>query len=128
MSVMASCIETWKKLRPNVALKSIMPILTDGWWSADFMIAANAWARKKLTAASWRVDETYIKIRGEWTYLYHAVDRERKTLNFMLSKRSDTGTVQRFFKRAIGVKSIPDRITINKSGADSAGLQGLMLS
>ena len=89
------------------------------------MIAANAWARKKLTAASWRVDETYIKIRGEWTYLYHAVDRERKTLNFMLSKRSDTGTVQRFFKRAIGIKGIPDRITINKSGANSAGLQGL---
>ena len=96
-------------------------------WVVKFspLIAANAQARKKPTAVSWRMDETYIKVRGEWTYLYRAVDREGETLDFMLSKRRDTGAARRFFKRAVGTNGVPDRIAIDKSGANLAGLQSL---
>lgn len=96
-------------------------------WVVKFLplIAASAQARKKLTAISWRMDETYIKVRGKWTYLYRAVDRDGQTLDFMLSERRDTAAARRFFKRAVGTNSVPDRIAIDKSGANLAGLQSL---
>jgi len=89
------------------------------------MIAANAQARKRKSAPSWRIHETYIKVRGKWAYLYRTVDREGKTLDFMLSERRDTAAARRFFKRAVGTNGIPDRIAIDKSGANLAGLQSL---
>jgi putative transposase len=70
------------------------------------------------------MDETYIKVRGKWTYLYRAVDRDGQTLDFMLSERRDTAA-RRFFKRAVGTNGVPDRIAIDKSGANLAGLQSL---
>ena len=96
-------------------------------WVVKFSptIAAKAQARKKPTAISWRMDETYIKVRGQWTYLYRAVDRDGQTLEFMLSKRRDTAAARRFFKRAVGTNGVPKRIAIDKSGANLAGLQSL---
>ena len=65
-------------------------------WVVRFspLIAANAQARKRKTAPSWRMDETYIKVRGKWTYLYRAVDRNGKTLDFMLSERRNTAAAR----------------------------------
>lgn len=96
-------------------------------WVVKFspLIAARAQARKKPTSISWRMDETYIKVRGKWTYLYRAVDRDGQTLEFMLSERRDTVAARRFFKRAVGTNGVPDRIAIDKSGANLAGLQSL---
>lgn len=96
-------------------------------WVVKFspLIAASAQARKKPRAVSWRMDETYIKVRGKWTYLYRAVDRDGQTLDFMLSERRDTAAARRFFKRAVGTNGVPDRIAIDKSGANLAGLQSL---
>lgn len=71
------------------------------------------------------MDETYIKVRGRWTYLYRAVDRNGQTLDFMLSERRDTAAARRFFKRAIGSKGVPNRVVIDKSGANLAGLQAV---
>ena len=66
-------------------------------WVVRFapLIAAKAQARKRPTAKSWRMDETYIKVRGRWTYLYRAVDRDGQTLDFMLSKQRNTAAAQR---------------------------------
>jgi len=96
-------------------------------WVVKFspLIVANAQARKKQTAASWRMDETYIKVRGTWTYLYRAVDRDGKTLDFMRSERRDTAAARRFFKRTVGTNGVTDRIAIDKSGANLTGLQRL---
>ncbi len=71
------------------------------------------------------IDETYIKVRGKWVYHYRAVDRDGQTLDFMLSERRDTAAAGRFFKRAVGTNGVPDRIAIDKSGANLAGLQSL---
>lgn len=88
-------------------------------WVVKFspLIAANAQARKRPTAISWRMDETYIKVRGKWTYLYHAVDRDRQTLDVMLSEHRDTAAARRFFKRAVDTNGVPDRIAIDKRRA-----------
>jgi hypothetical protein len=50
-------------------------------------VAEDARRRKQPADRSWRMDETYIKVKGQWVYLYRAVDKFGKTLNFMLSKR-----------------------------------------
>jgi transposase-like protein len=46
---------------------------------------------------SWRVDETYIKVRGQWVYLYRAVDKEGRTVDFLLSRQRDMAAAKRFF-------------------------------
>ncbi|MFT7107278.1 MAG: putative transposase [Yoonia sp.] len=89
------------------------------------MIAANAQARKRPTAVSWRMDETYIKVKGRWTYYYRAVDNKGQTLDFMLSERRDKAATRRFFKRAISTNSVPDRVAIDKSGANLVGLESV---
>src|ERR1700723_1533213 len=50
---------------------------------------------------SWRVDETYIKVRGHWTYLYRAVDKSGQTIDFRLSSTRDVSAAKAFFKKAI---------------------------
>ncbi len=89
------------------------------------LIAAQAQARKRVLAKSWRVDETYIKVKGRWTYLYRAVDRNGETLDFMLSERRDLAAARRFFRRVIAAHGVPDRVVIDKSGANLAGLQAV---
>jgi IS6 family transposase len=71
------------------------------------------------TNDSWRVDETYIEIRGEWKYLYRAVDSEGNTLDFMLSAKRDGKAAARFFCKVLGAKhtQTPRVITVDKNAA-----------
>ena len=63
------------------------------------------WNRLATTAGhSWRVDETCVKIRGKWAYLYRAVDRAGKTIDFRLSARRDVAGAKVFFAKAIGTQ------------------------
>ena len=89
------------------------------------LIAFEAQRRKRPTAVSWRMDETYIKVRGQWMYLYRAVDRDGKTLDFMLSERRDTSAATLFFAKALSNNGIPLRIVIDKRGANGAGIKAV---
>src|ERR1700724_1465046 len=62
---------------------------------------------------SWRVDETYLKIRGQWVYLYRAVDKQGRTVDFLLSKRRDVAAAKRFFSRAAKQHGAPRVITLD---------------
>ena len=68
---------------------------------------------------SWRVDETYIKVKGKWKYLYRAVDSTGNTVDFMLNAKRDKKAVKRFFKKALSFNhnQTPKVITVDKNPA-----------
>ena len=67
--------------------------------------------RKKLVGKRWRMDETYIKVKGEWRYLYRAVDKEGNTVDFLLTKRRQRISAHKFLIKAITVHGRPELIT-----------------
>jgi transposase-like protein len=67
----------------------------------------------KPTNDSYRVDETYIKVKGNWTYLYRAVDSKGDTIEFMLSEHRDAKSAERFFEKALGSPHSADPRVIN---------------
>lgn len=75
--------------------------------------------RLKPANDSYRVDETYVKIEGQWKYLYRAVDSEGSTIEFMLSARRDAMPAKRFFKKVLRVShsSNPPVINFDKNSA-----------
>jgi putative transposase len=79
-------------------------------------------SKMRLVGTSWRMDETYIKIKGKWTYLYRAVDKGGQTVDFLLTRHRDKQAALRFFKKAVGQHDLPDKVTIDKSGANKAAL------
>jgi transposase-like protein len=62
---------------------------------------------------SWRIDETYIKVKGRWVYLYRAVDKAGQTVDFLLSEHRDTAAAKRFFEQAIERRGVPEKITLD---------------
>jgi transposase-like protein len=74
-------------------------------------------ARKRRVGGSWRMDETYVRIRGQWKYLYRAVDKAGNTVDFLLTAKRDRKAAVRFLRKAIGQNGVPAKITIDKSGA-----------
>lgn len=87
------------------------------------LIAVKAQSKKRATRTSWRMDETYIKVRGKWLYLYRAVDKAGKTLDFMLSERRNGPAATKFFAKALSSNGIPKKIVIDKSGANAVGIR-----
>jgi IS6 family transposase len=73
----------------------------------------------RMSNGSWRVDETYVKIKRRWTYLYRAVDSQGQTIDFLLSAKRDAEAAKRFFRKALGQPHIvnPRTITIDKNAA-----------
>jgi IS6 family transposase len=76
---------------------------------------------------SWRCDETYIKVKGHWTYLYRAVDSTGKTIDFMLSEKRDAKAAERFFQKALSLDHVqkPRVITVDKNPSYPAAIESL---
>jgi transposase, IS6 family len=81
----------------------------------------------KTTNDSWRVDETYVKVKGQWMYLYCAIDSEGNTIDFYLSESRDKQAAKRFFKKALAASHIckPRVITVDKNPAYSIAIEEL---
>ena len=73
----------------------------------------------RTSNGSWRVDETYVRVKGRWTYLYRAVDSRGQTVDFMLAAHRDAAAAKRFFRKALGHPHTvnPRTITVDKNPA-----------
>jgi IS6 family transposase len=67
----------------------------------------------KPTNKSWRVDETYVRVKGRWCYLYRAIDSARATIDFLLSALRDADAAKRLFRNALSDLSHPQPRVIN---------------
>lgn len=79
--------------------------------------------KKKHVGNRWRMDETYIKVKGQRKYYYRAVDKQGQTIDFLLTDKRDTQAALRFLKKAIGQNGNPSLVNIDQSGANHAGLK-----
>jgi len=83
-----------------------------------------AFRRKKRRVGNrWRMDETYIKVKGQWKYYYRAVDKQGQTIDFLLTATRDTTAALRFLRKAIKNNGKPSLVNIDQSGANKAGIQ-----
>ena len=89
------------------------------------VLAAVCRRRKRPVGRSWRMDETYVKVGGQWKYLYRAVDRDGDTIDFLLRAKRDHAAARAFFERAIDLHGVPEKITIDKSGSNTAAITSM---
>ena len=83
------------------------------------MLAKRIKPHLKLTGGSWKLDETYVKVKGVWHYLYRAIDKSGQTLDWMLSRKRNKKAAIKFFKKLLAnthVK-IPRVINVDKNPA-----------
>ena len=84
------------------------------------------WSRYARTVGgSWRCDETYIKVNGRWTYLYRAVDKQGRTVDFRLSERRDVAAAKAFFRKAMKHNGTPRVITLDAYAASHRAIADL---
>ncbi|AJJ21036.1 transposase [Yersinia intermedia] len=74
---------------------------------------------KRSIGRRWRMDETYIKIKGQWKYIYRAVDTSGQTIDFLLAAKRNTAPALHFFRKAIRHHDEPKTVTLDKSGANN---------
>ena len=78
---------------------------------------------KNRTGLRWRMDETYLRVKGRWKYLYRAVDKQGNTVDLLLTAKRDKKAARRILNKAIGSTGKPSLINIDKSGASTAGIK-----
>ena len=89
------------------------------------VLAAVFRRRKRQVGVNWRMDETCIKVAGEWRHLHRAVDRDGDTIDFLLRAKRDCAAARRFLERAIDLHGVPEKIAIDKSGANTAAIKSI---
>ena len=84
------------------------------------------WSRyARRVGGSWRCDETYIKVNGRWTYLYRAVDKRGRTVDFRLSERRDVAAAKAFFRKSMKHHGAPRVITLDAYAASHRAVREL---
>ena len=93
-------------------------------WAIRFLALLEKIFRKykRPVGGSWRMDETYIKVKGVWKYLYRAVDRDGKTIDFLLTAKRDKAAAKHFFDKAMQANGVPEKVTMDKIGANKAAI------
>lgn len=132
LEVMLTCVR-WYVAYP-LSLRHIEEMMNERGVSVDHA-TVHRWAlkmlpvlvtafrrRKRPVGKSWRMDETYVKVAGQWKYLYRAVDRDGDTIDFLLSAKRDAAAARRFLERATALHGEPEKITIDKSGANTSAI------
>lgn len=96
-------------------------------WAIRFLPALEKPLRKhkRPVGGSCRMDEACIKVRGAWKYLYRAVDKEGKTVDFLLTARRDKAAAVRFFDKAMKAGGVPEKVSMDESGANKAAMDGI---
>ena len=79
--------------------------------------------KKRRPCGLRRLDETYIKVKGEWKYYYRAVDKKGETIDFLLTAKRDKRAALRFLRKATGSCAKPSLINIDKSGSNTAAIR-----
>jgi transposase, IS6 family len=126
------CAVRWY-LRYSLSLRDVEELLAERGLAADHTTIWR-WVQRygpeldrrlrrhlKPTNKSWRVDETYVRVKGRWYYLYRAIDSTGATIDFLLSALRDAAAAQRLFRRALSDPSHPQPRVIN---TDRARLYG----
>jgi putative transposase len=80
---------------------------------------------KRAVGASWRLDETNIKVTGQWSYLYRAVDKACDTVDFLPTARRDQARARRYLERAIELHGLPEKIAMDRRGANTAAIRSV---
>jgi transposase-like protein len=88
------------------------------------LIEKMARKHKQPVGGSWRMDGTYIKVKGVWKYLYRAVDKQGKTVDFLLKAKRNMAA-KRLFDKAMGANSELDKVAMDKSGANNAAVDAI---
>ena len=81
--------------------------------------------RKRPVGTSWRLEETDIKVTGQGKYLYRAVDKIGETVDFLLTAKRDMTAARPYLERAIDLHGLPEKITIDKSGVNTAAIKSV---
>jgi putative transposase len=79
--------------------------------------------RKRFVWRSWRMDETYIRVKGQWSYLYRAVDKTGQTIDFLLTEHRNKQAAMRFLTKAIRRHGVPETLTVDGSEANAAAIR-----
>ena len=84
------------------------------------------WKRyARSVGGSWRMDETYVRVRGEWMYLYRSVDKAGKTVEFLLSRKRDVNAAKVFLRKAMKGQRTPTKITLDAYAASHRAVADL---
>jgi transposase-like protein len=95
-------------------------------YTPEFQKRWNRFARP--VGGSWRMDETYVRVKGEWTYLYRAVDKAGKTVDFYWSPKRDVNAARAFLRKAMQSQRIPRKITLDAYAASHRAVADLKQS
>ena len=124
-SVILLCVRWY--LAYNLSLRGLVEMMAERGLSIDHS-TVHRWVvhfspellqrfhqRKRAVTGKWHVDETYIKVRGQWMYLNRAIDSRGDTVEFHFSEHRDLAAAKRFFKKALQRHGHPDRVVIDGS-------------